>query len=243
MEAVCYFCLCAISQYRLKKAATNSTSNKSSKDLLIETYQLLSYLNGKLVKTIENETIVKKFKVLLNWMESFINRWLWLMSFNEIKRIKESITELNNKLSSSSQTNNNNNTSTTSNTTTATSTTSPNELAPSPASSVGSSIGSNNGNSNNSNQPQSTSTTLNHADLNKKLLGTYESYYKLNEYNLRSQNIWDSNEHLINDVKYLADFRDIVKQQVQRDLHIDCEAELFAAYIITGLQLFKLDSY
>ncbi len=41
MEAVCYFCLCAISQYRLKKAVTNSTSNKSSKDLLCETYQLL----------------------------------------------------------------------------------------------------------------------------------------------------------------------------------------------------------
>ena len=39
------------------------------------------------------------------------------------------------------------------------------------------------------------------------------------------------------------DFRDTVKKQIQRDLHIDSEAELFAAYIITGLQLFKLNSY
>ncbi len=41
MEAVCYFCLCAISQYRVKKAATNPTSNKSAIDLLNDTYQLL----------------------------------------------------------------------------------------------------------------------------------------------------------------------------------------------------------
>ncbi len=50
MEAVCYFCLCAISQYRLKKAANNQSqvltvanpsSNKSSIDLLNDTYQLL----------------------------------------------------------------------------------------------------------------------------------------------------------------------------------------------------------
>lgn len=37
------------------------------------------------------------------------------------------------------------------------------------------------------------------------------------------------------------EFRDTIKKQVQKDLHIDCEAELFAAYIITGLQLFKLN--
>lgn len=53
MEAVCYFCLCAISQYRLKKAANNSSqsaaaanpsSNKSSIDLLNDTYQLLKFV-------------------------------------------------------------------------------------------------------------------------------------------------------------------------------------------------------
>ena len=41
IEAVCYFFLCAISQYRLKKLAANSTSNMSSMDLLNEKYQLL----------------------------------------------------------------------------------------------------------------------------------------------------------------------------------------------------------
>lgn len=42
MEAVCYFSLCAIAQYRLKKTSTaSSTSNKSSFDLLKDTYELL----------------------------------------------------------------------------------------------------------------------------------------------------------------------------------------------------------
>ena len=40
MEAVCYFCLCAISQHRLKKTAPNPT-NKSAIELLNDTYQLL----------------------------------------------------------------------------------------------------------------------------------------------------------------------------------------------------------
>jgi hypothetical protein len=30
---------------------------------------------------------------------------------------------------------------------------------------------------------------------------------------------------------------------VQQELHVDSEAELFAAYIITGLNLFKLNNY
>ncbi len=41
MEAVCYFCLCAISQYRLKKTVNNPSSNTSYLDLLNETYNLL----------------------------------------------------------------------------------------------------------------------------------------------------------------------------------------------------------
>ena len=91
MEAVCYFCLCAISQYRLKKAAVNPTSNKSSFDLLNDTYQLLKYLHEKIIKSVDNEVFSKKFKVLSNWMEAFINRWLWLMSLNDIRKLKESI--------------------------------------------------------------------------------------------------------------------------------------------------------
>lgn len=44
-------------------------------------------------------------------------------------------------------------------------------------------------------------------------------------------------------MKKKTDFRNTIKQQIQRELHIDCEAELFAAYIITGLQLFRLTNY
>ena len=41
MEAVCYFCMCAIVQYRLKKTNSTSTNNKSSFGLLENTYDLL----------------------------------------------------------------------------------------------------------------------------------------------------------------------------------------------------------
>jgi hypothetical protein len=41
MEAVCYFCLCAISQYRIKKAVNNSLSNQT---LLSQTYNLLKFV-------------------------------------------------------------------------------------------------------------------------------------------------------------------------------------------------------
>ena len=63
MEAVCYFCLCAISQYRLKKAAVTISSSKSAFDLLNDTYLLLKF-NEKIVKQIDNEIFTKKFKVL-----------------------------------------------------------------------------------------------------------------------------------------------------------------------------------
>lgn len=63
MEAVCYFCLCAISQYRLKKAAVTISSSKSAFDLLNDTYALLKF-NEKIVKQIDNEIFIKKFKVL-----------------------------------------------------------------------------------------------------------------------------------------------------------------------------------
>ena len=47
MEAVCYFCLCAISQYRINQTKIQQTntsaasSNKTSIDLLNQTYSLL----------------------------------------------------------------------------------------------------------------------------------------------------------------------------------------------------------
>ena len=44
MEAVCYFCMCAIHQYRVKKAAGTLTSKSIlTVDLLKETYELLKY--------------------------------------------------------------------------------------------------------------------------------------------------------------------------------------------------------
>jgi hypothetical protein len=71
MEAVCYFCLCSITQFRTKKAAAASastpnppTTSKSCIDLLRETYELLKYLNEKLVKPIDNELFIKRFRVL-----------------------------------------------------------------------------------------------------------------------------------------------------------------------------------
>jgi len=191
MEAVCYFCLCAISQYRLKKAnnnsnnmnsanssamAANQSSNKSSIDLLNDTYQLLKYLNDKLVKPIENEKFTMKYRVLSNWMEAFINRWLWLMSLNDIRKLKDSIQKQSILLSSvnaSISSNSSAAAAAASNAVSSTSaalshtknSTSPSELPPpSPASSIGSSAGSVNGSSNathSSNLQSSTSTNGN----------------------------------------------------------------------------------
>lgn len=255
MEAVCYFCLCAISQYRLKKAAVNPSSNKSSFDLLNDTYALLKYLNDKLVKPIDNEKFIKKFKILSNWMEAFINRWLWLMSLNDIRKLKESISKQSLVLANSAAALNTNPTLNGTTTTTtlqkntnSTNHTSPHELPPpSPASSIGSSAGSLTGNNQNS-QSQSLSNDSASANLQQtqfeimqKTVSLYERISRLNDFNLRSQNFWESNVFQINEVDYLNEFRETIKKQVQKELHIDCEAELFAAYIITGLQLFKLN--
>ncbi|RNA20347.1 AF4 FMR2 family member 4 isoform X2 [Brachionus plicatilis] len=255
MEAVCYFSLCAISQYRLKKtSSSSSTSNKSSFDLLKDTYELLRYLNQMLVKPIDNEMFIKKFRVLSNWMEAFINRWLWLMSLKELNLIREplkdhyskqAISQMNQVNSLAQQPHTNSGTKT-----------SPNEIPPpSPASSVGSSAGSSNSNNatqNNQNtqqsqsQESSSSSNLQPHQIGlstQKIMAYSERYFKLTEYNMRSQNFWDMNEHQINDVKYLSDFRETIKQQIQRDLHIDSQVELFAAYILTGLELFKLNNF
>lgn len=241
MEAVCYFCLCAISQYRLKKAAVNPSSNKSSFDLLNDTYQLLKYLQEKVLKSIDNDTFIKKFKVLSSWMETFINRWLWLMSLNEIRKLKESIAKQTIALAAHHATaNGNSHTSKSENNKTAL--TSPNELPPpSPASSIGSSAGSLTGQSNGQTSGDSAAHQQMQFEIMQKTMSMYERQSRLNEYNFRSQNFWDSNELQINEVEYLNEFRETIKKQVQKELHIDCEAELFASYIITGLQLFKLN--
>lgn len=215
MEAVCYFCLCAISQYRLKKAAVNPTSNKSSFDLLNDTYQLLKYLHEKVLKSVDNDIFIKKFKVLSNWMESFINRWLWLMSLGDIRKLKESIGRQTSLMAAASVAN-----------AVASSSshkpssqagekmTSPNELPPpSPASSIGSSVGSLTGHNKDqgasssqtaekdSSQPQQQQTTQ--VEIMQKMVSLYERFSRLNDYNLRSQNFWDSNEMQIGEIDYL----------------------------------------
>ena len=63
MEAVCYFCLCAIAQYRLKKSAASAPGKSTPFDLLNDTYQLLKF-QEKLLKPIDNELFIKKFRVL-----------------------------------------------------------------------------------------------------------------------------------------------------------------------------------
>lgn len=206
-------------------------------------------------------------------MEAFINRWLWLMSLKELNMIrdmlkdhysKQAMAQMNqiNPLAHQQHAN-------------GATKTSPNEIPPpSPASSIGSSAGSSNSNNvtqNNQNtqqsQSQESSSNSNpqpqHIGLSTQKLTAYsERYFKLTEYNIRSQNFWDNNEHLINDEKYLSgklytnffkyfikenllclDFRDTIKHQIQRDLHIDSQVELFAAYILTGLELFKLNNF
>ena len=36
------------------------------------------------------------------------------------------------------------------------------------------------------------------------------------------------------------EFRDTIGQKVRKDLHLDSEAEIFAAYILTGINLFTV---
>ncbi len=217
MEAVCYFCLCAISQYRLKKAAVNLSSNKSSFDLLNDTYLLLKYMQEKVLKSIDNDVFIKKFKVLSSWMETFINRWLWLMSLNDIRKLKESISKQQSLIlasSSLSHSTTNSYVSKSAENNPKTVLTSPNELPPpSPASSVGSSAGSLTGNNNNNNpntNVNSNNSSVDNAsqqqvqfEIMQKTISLYERYTKLNEFNFRSQNFWDSNELQINEIDYL----------------------------------------
>jgi hypothetical protein len=160
-------------------------------------------------------------------METFINRWLWLMSLKDIKKLKESI-EKQSQLKTSSNASASTNLLQTSQK--LHQSTSPSELPPpSPASSIGSSAGSVNGNSSSNNTITTTTTTTstvtttstnnvtnttnasneasvqqqNSLDLIQKSLNLYEIYAKFNDYILKSQNFWDQNEQLINENDYL----------------------------------------
>lgn len=124
-----------------------------------------------------------------NWMEAFMNRWLWLMNFKDnfkdLTAIKEllkepskqnhqNVTQQQQQQQSSSQSNR--------------SQTSPNEIPPpSPASSVGSSSA---GSSSNNHQ--------------NRLLQHYERFVKMSEFNMKSQSCWDMNEHQMIEFKPLA---------------------------------------
>lgn len=141
-------------------------------------------------------------------MEAFINRWLWLMSLKELNLIREAIKDQSKQVNTGPISSSN--PSATSNH--RQQTTSPNELPPpSPASSVGS------GSSNSNNHPQqhsssqpsmateaSNSSHSNQLVNSQKLIGLFERYFKYTEFNMRSQNFWDSNEHQINEIKFLT---------------------------------------
>ena len=159
-------------------------------------------------------------------METFINRWLWLMSLKDIKKLKESI-EKQSQLKTSSNASASTNLLQTSQK--LHQSLSPSELPPpSPASSIGSSAGSVNGNSSSNNTTTTTTSTVtttttttnnvtntnasnneasvqqqNSLDLIQKSLNLYEIYAKFNDYILKSQNFWDQNEQLINENDYL----------------------------------------
>lgn len=165
-------------------------------------------------------------------MESFINRWLWLMNLSDINKIKESIQKNTLLLSSAaSQTSNNNNTNTIKQQLNATS---PSELPPpSPASSIGSSASSIAGNNNNQqttfsssanlpglNEPSSASNSNSNTNLElmQKILNLNERFLRYNDFILRSQNIWDQTEQLINENDYLNGY--FIKKKNSKKLFI-----------------------
>jgi hypothetical protein len=158
-------------------------------------------------------------------METFINRWLWLMSLKELNLVRDAIKEYNMKQQNGTNLANQSqataaNTSATSGqktTTTSTTTTSPNEPPPpSPASSVGSNSNkhqqqqqSQSVSQQQQQQQESTATTSSQGGQSlpsaytQKINGLYERYFKYTEHNMKSQNIWDANEHQMSEIKYL----------------------------------------
>jgi hypothetical protein len=223
MEAVCYFCLCATRQYKLKKAvaASSSTSltSKTSVELLRDTYDLLKFLNEKLVKSLDSEELNRKFKLLSNWMESFINRSLWLMSYKELGAVREAIkataaaAAAAAAAASQQQQQQHSQPPAQSHQKPQTS---PNEIPPpSPASSVGSNSqpttqlqsqgisSSQQSNDGHASSTANSTTASSHPQNPQKMVQYYERYFKLTEYNMRSQGFWDANEHQCAEIKYL----------------------------------------
>lgn len=143
------------------------------------------------------------------------------MNLSDINKIKESIQKNTLLLSSAaSQTSNNNNTNNIKQQQQQQlNATSPSELPPpSPASSIGSSASSMAGNNNNQqttssssanlqglNEPSSASNTNSNTNLElmQKILNLHERFLRYNDFILRSQNIWDQTEQLINENDYL----------------------------------------
>jgi hypothetical protein len=39
------------------------------------------------------------------------------------------------------------------------------------------------------------------------------------------------------------EFRDAIRKQVEKELHTDSQPEAFVAYVLTGLELFKLNNF
>ena len=143
-------------------------------------------------------------------MESFINRWLWLMSLQELRRLRDSIGEQNKKVvvaatavvqpqpSPSHQSSSGSGKGpTVSSTTTSPPSSSSSEVPPPP--SPASSVGSTSSTSGQQQQQQNDQIAIMH-----KLIASYERYVKFSEYNVRSQSIWDANEHQISDNKLLS---------------------------------------
>ena len=132
-------------------------------------------------------------------MEAFINRSFWLMSLNEIRKLKESIAKQTALTASTRGTTNG---TTANQTINSAATTSPNEAPPpSPASSVGSSAGSlaPQPSSSSGDQQSQSQQSLSQIELMQKTLTMHERYQRLMDYTLRSQTFWDSNESMIGD--------------------------------------------
>lgn len=222
MEAVCYFCLCAINQHRFKK-----TKTVKSIELLNQTWKLLKHINEIALKT-KNVDFTKKFKVLSNWMESFIFHWLWRLNLTDSKKLSTSLNSLIHSLNTPSNTTPNsirNN--------------SPSEMLQSPNSVC--SAGSQNGHVVNNTESRSQSQP-NELSLLRELHSKAKNFLVISDFNIRSQSRWDENEAYISADKHLLDYKEAIKTQVQFQLYLNCEVEEFVSSVFSGLQLLELNS-
>jgi len=123
---------------------------------------------------------------------------------------------------------------------------SPNEVPPSPNGMIP--TGSQNANLNSSETPTSsikasTSTLETELKIYRDFYSKSRMLIIYNDYNIRSQLRWDSNEMQINNDRQLKDFRSTIQSQLQENLYINCEVETFASYVISGLLLLQLESF